>query len=151
MQLTNLIFYDCHMRRPIFTTAAAFAPRCFGTDACTRRTSTEEHSSAAQRAKLKNVGQAQSVRRLVMGWAAEESGFHSRQESEIPLLYTSSKSVAGPTNPPIQWVPGALSLGREADLWSVSSAEVKNTRTWIDTSRPHSSLWRTYCKVVRYA
>jgi hypothetical protein len=36
----------------------------------------------------------------------------------------------GPTQPPIQWVPGALSLGvewpgREADLLPPTSAEVK--------------------------
>jgi hypothetical protein len=30
-----------------------------------------------------------------------------------------------PTHPPIQWVPGALSLGREAGHLPPSSAEVK--------------------------
>jgi hypothetical protein len=38
--------------------------------------------------------------------------------------------LVGPTQPPIQWVPGALSLGvkrpeREADHTPPSSAEVK--------------------------
>jgi hypothetical protein len=41
-----------------------------------------------------------------------------------------SKTALGPTQPPIQWVPGALSLGvkrpgREADHSPPSSAEVK--------------------------
>jgi hypothetical protein len=39
------------------------------------------------------------------------------------------RTVLGPTQPPIQWVPGALSLGagpgREADHSPPSSAEVK--------------------------
>jgi hypothetical protein len=41
-----------------------------------------------------------------------------------------SRTALGPTQPPIQWVPGALSLGvkrprREADHSPPSSAEVK--------------------------
>jgi len=45
----------------------------------------------------------------------------------------------GPTKPPIQWVPGALSLGvtrpgREADRSPPSSAEVGNA--WSYTSTP---------------
>jgi hypothetical protein len=47
------------------------------------------------------------------------------------LFYTSSRPDLGPTQPPIQWVPGAASLrvqrrGREADHSPKSSAEVKN-------------------------
>jgi hypothetical protein len=46
------------------------------------------------------------------------------------LLATASRTALGPTQPPIQWVPGALSLGvkrpgREADHSPPSSAEVK--------------------------
>jgi hypothetical protein len=45
----------------------------------------------------------------------------------------------GPTRPPIQWVPGAFSLGvkrqgREADHSPSASAEVK--KRWIYTSIP---------------
>jgi hypothetical protein len=50
------------------------------------------------------------------------------------LFSTASRSVLGPTQPPIQWVPGALSPGREADHSPPSSAEVKET--WIYTSTP---------------
>jgi hypothetical protein len=56
------------------------------------------------------------------------------------LLFTTvSGTVLGPTQPPIQWVPGALSLrlkrpGREADHSPPSSAEVKNV--WSYTSTP---------------
>jgi hypothetical protein len=48
------------------------------------------------------------------------------------LFSTSSKPVMGPTQPPIKWVPGALSLGvkrpgREANHSPPISAEVKKT------------------------
>jgi hypothetical protein len=56
-------------------------------------------------------------------------------ESRI-FLSTSSRIVLGQTQPPIQWVPGALSPGvkhpeheTEADHSSSTSAEIKNT--WI--------------------
>jgi hypothetical protein len=44
--------------------------------------------------------------------------------------HTASRTALRPTHPPIQWAPGALSLGvkrlgREADHSSPSSAEVK--------------------------
>jgi hypothetical protein len=50
-----------------------------------------------------------------------------------------SRPALGPTQPPIQWVPGALSLGikwpgREADHSPQSNAEVKNA--WSYTSAP---------------
>jgi hypothetical protein len=48
----------------------------------------------------------------------------------IFLFITASRIALGPTQPPIQWVPGALPLGvkrpgREADHSPPSSAEVK--------------------------
>jgi hypothetical protein len=60
-------------------------------------------------------------------------------------LTTASRTVLGPTQPPIQWVLGALSLGakrpgREADRSPASSAEVKNA--WSYTSTPNTSSWR---------
>jgi hypothetical protein len=49
----------------------------------------------------------------------------------IFLFTTASRLALGSAQPPIQWVPGALSLGvklpeREADHSPPSSAEVKN-------------------------
>jgi hypothetical protein len=46
------------------------------------------------------------------------------------LFATASRTALGPTQSPIQWVPGALSLGvkrpgREADHSSPSTTEVK--------------------------
>jgi hypothetical protein len=62
------------------------------------------------------------------------------------LFTTASRTALGPTQPPTQRVPGALSLrvkrpGREADHSPPSSAEVKNV--WSYTSiLPHTSSWR---------
>jgi hypothetical protein len=57
-------------------------------------------------------------------------GFESPQRLGILLFTTTSRPVLGPTQPPIQGVPAALSLevkrpGREADHSRPSSAEVK--------------------------
>jgi hypothetical protein len=58
-------------------------------------------------------------------------GFDSRRRLGIFLFTTASRSALGPTQPPIQWVPGTLSLGvkrpgREAHHSPPSSAEVNN-------------------------
>jgi hypothetical protein len=58
------------------------------------------------------------------------SGIYSRQEQ-------ASRPILGPTQSPIQWVPGALSPGvklpeRKADHPPPTSAEVK--KMWIYTS-----------------
>jgi hypothetical protein len=45
------------------------------------------------------------------------------------FLFTASRQALGPTQPPIQWVPGALSLGHEVDHLPLSSAEVKE---WVE-------------------
>jgi hypothetical protein len=54
-------------------------------------------------------------------------------------LITASRTALGPTQPPIQWVSGVLSLGvkrpgREADHSLPSSAEVRNA--WSYTYTP---------------
>jgi hypothetical protein len=63
----------------------------------------------------------------------------------IFLFTTASIPALGPTQPPIQWVRGALFRGvkwpgREADYSAPSSAEVKNA--WSYTSTPNTSSWR---------
>jgi len=56
----------------------------------------------------------------------------------IFLFTTASRTALGPTQAPIQWVTGSLSLevkrpGREADHSHTSSAEVKNAFSYTST------------------
>jgi hypothetical protein len=60
-------------------------------------------------------------------------------KGKIRLFFTASSPALGPTQPPIQWVPGALSQGikqqgREADHSTPPSAAVKN----VGAITPHS-------------
>jgi hypothetical protein len=62
------------------------------------------------------------------------------------LITTASRTALGPTQPPIQWVPVALSLGvkrprREADHSLPSSAEVKEC-VEIYHHSPNTPSWR---------
>jgi hypothetical protein len=53
---------------------------------------------------------AQSVKRWVSGWKIGVLGFDSRGGVGIFLFTTASVQAQRPTQPPIQWVPGSLSL-----------------------------------------
>jgi hypothetical protein len=71
-------------------------------------------------------------------WAGQQ-GFDSQQGQEIFLLATTSRIVLGPSQPPIQWVLGAISLGvkwmgNETDHSPPSNAEVK--KEWHYSSTP---------------
>jgi hypothetical protein len=79
-----------------------------------------------------------------MSWTNEESGFDFCQGQEILLLSIASTLAMGPTQPPIQWLPGAVSpgvnrQGREADNSRPSSVEVKNGRAVPPL--PHIPSW----------
>jgi hypothetical protein len=68
---------------------------------------------------------------------------------EIFVFTIASRTALWPTQPPIQWVPGAISLGvkrpvREADHTPPSSAEVKNA--WSYTSSPQYAFM-AWCSV----
>jgi hypothetical protein len=67
---------------------------------------------------------------ITLGYGLDDRGFESREELGIFLFTTVSRPTQGPTQPPIQWVPGILSLGvkrpeREADHSPPSSSDVK--------------------------
>jgi hypothetical protein len=68
---------------------------------------------------------------VAMGWTIGVLGFDSWQGLGIFLITTASRTAPGPTQPPIQWVLGTLSLGvkqtgHEADHSSPCSTKVKN-------------------------
>jgi len=72
--------------------------------------------------------------------------FESRQGLGIFLFATASRLDLGPTPPPIQWVPGSLSLGvkrsrREADHSPPYRAEVKE-RVELHFYSPNTPSWR---------
>jgi hypothetical protein len=74
-------------------------------------------------------------------WAGR-SCFESQQVLGIFLFTTASRPALEPTQPPIQWVPGAFSLGlkrpgREDDHSPPSSAEVKNEWSYTGTPPIH--------------
>jgi hypothetical protein len=71
------------------------------------------------------------------GWTIGVVGFDYRWGLGTFLFTTASRTALGTTQPPIQWVRGALSLGikgsgREADQSPQSNADVKNA--WRFTS-----------------
>jgi hypothetical protein len=68
--------------------------------------------------------------RWATGWTIRVLVLDSRRGLGIFLFTTASRTALGPTQSPIQWVPGALSLWvkrpeREADQSPPSIAEVK--------------------------
>jgi hypothetical protein len=73
-------------------------------------------------------------------------GFDPRLGLGIFLFTTASRTALGPTQPPIQWVRGALFLGvkrpvREADHSPPSSAKVKEcVELYLHSS--HTPSWR---------
>jgi hypothetical protein len=74
-----------------------------------------------------------------MGWTTKGTEFESSYRVKNFLFSTSSRLAVGSTQPPIQWVPGVLSLGvkqpgHEADQSPPKSAKVK--KMWIYTSNP---------------
>jgi hypothetical protein len=91
-------------------------------------------------------------------WVGQQRVRSSRPDSARTFFSTSSRPISGPTQPPIQWVRGALSLGikwpgNEADNSTPASAEVK--KMWIYTlSLPYAfmaqCLIRSTGKTLRF-
>jgi hypothetical protein len=93
------------------------------------------------------------VRIVASGIALDDRGFDSRQGLGSFLFTTASRPALGPTQPPIQWVLGSLSLGvyrprRETDHSPPSSAEVRNA--WSYTSTYTSTCMTQYCSELMW-
>jgi hypothetical protein len=89
---------------------------------------------------------AQSVWRWAMGWTIGVLGFDSRRGLGMFLFTTASRTALEPSQSPIQWVTGVLSLGvkrpgREADHSPPSSTEVTE---WVELylHSPNTPPWR---------
>jgi hypothetical protein len=92
----------------------------------------------------RDLARAHTAVGIATGYRLDDQGVGVR----VPLgarffSSTSSRPVLGPTQPPIQWVPGTFSPGvmppgLEADHSSLTSAEVNNT--WIYTSTPYAFM-----------
>jgi hypothetical protein len=67
---------------------------------------------------------------ITLNYGLDDRGFESRQGLGIFFFTTAPRTALGPTQSPIQWVPGVISLGvkwlgREDDCLPLPSAEVK--------------------------
>jgi hypothetical protein len=62
----------------------------------------------------------QSVYRWVTGWTIRVLGFDSWRGLEIFLSITASRTALGTTQPPIQRLPGALSLGVKGRIMNLT-------------------------------
>jgi hypothetical protein len=87
----------------------------------------------------------------VMGYELDDRRFESRKALGIFLITTPIPAL-GPTQPPIKWVPVALSLRikqpvREAEYSLPSRAEVKNE--WNYTSTPQYAFIAWWCSEHR--
>jgi hypothetical protein len=93
-------------------------------------------------------------------------GFHSRLKPGISIFTTTSRTALGLTQPPIQWVPGALSQGvkrpeRDADHSPPSSAESKecvklylrssNTPSWSGSQLKRRDNFTFYLYLLSHA
>ncbi|PNF27774.1 hypothetical protein B7P43_G09210, partial [Cryptotermes secundus] len=85
------------------------------------------------------MGERRNAYRLLVGKQEGKSSQFDSGKVKNFLFSTSSTPAMGPTQPPIQWVPGGISSGlkrrgREANHSPLASAEVK--KMWIYTSTP---------------
>jgi hypothetical protein len=98
---------------------------------------------------------AQSVQRWATDWMIRVLGFDFRRGLRIFLFTTASRTTLGPSQPPIQRVPGVLSLGvkrsgREADDSPPSSVKVEEC-VGLYLHSPSTLSWRTQrLKVVQF-
>jgi hypothetical protein len=73
-----------------------------------------------------------------LGIALDDQGSSIRFPAalEIFLFTTASRTPLGPTQPPIQWVPGALSLGLGVKLTTHLHLVPRSKNEWRYTSTP---------------
>jgi hypothetical protein len=97
---------------------------------------------------LSSIG-ARIAQRYSVGLQDGSSGIRVPAEAGNFSPYHRSRQVLGPTQTPVQWAPGNVSLrtgwpGREADHSPPSSAEVKEC-VGLCLHSPNASSWRGAC------
>jgi hypothetical protein len=114
---------------------------------------------------------AQALLCLTTQWMIGRSGFDPRQGQGIFPLSSVSRSVLGPTQPPVQWVPGVLSPRVKRGLgvtltthrhlvlksWmsrsytssppSASMACSRTARIVLSLENMFTQFWSTFCDV----
>jgi hypothetical protein len=94
---------------------------------------------------LNNRGQEpEYLSGIALRYGLDDRGLEYRKGLGIFLFTTMSRPAVGPTQPPVRWVPQALSPGvkrpgREADHSLPSSPEVKNA--WSYIHYPNTPSW----------
>jgi hypothetical protein len=73
--------------------------------------------------------------------------FYSRQEHDVILLYTVSRSALGPTQPPVEWVSGAPSPGTKGGMKLSTHLHLVATLRKHKPIPPPSSI-RLHCLVL---
>jgi hypothetical protein len=85
---------------------------------------------------------------ITLGYGFDDRGFESRQWLGIFLFTAASRPALGPTQPPIQWVPWALSFGVKGPTCKAEhpppSRAVKNA--WSYTSTPQYTFM-AWCSI----
>jgi hypothetical protein len=96
--------------------------------------------------KRLSLGHILRTSSTALGYKLEDRRFESRQGLGIFLFTTATRPALGPTQPPVQWLPGALSVGikrpgHEGDRSPPPSAKVKECLELYFHS-PNTPSWR---------
>jgi hypothetical protein len=101
------------------------------------------HDFSLTSVKRQKVRHIPPLHQYIIKWCLDTGrALHLHLICSIPgggwEFFSSSRPALGPIQPPVQWVPGALSLGvkrpgHEADHSPPSSAEVKNAWSYTST------------------
>jgi hypothetical protein len=82
---------------------------------------------------------------IMMGIWAEWPGFVSWQGQEMFLYCTASRPALGLTQPSIQWLPGALSLGIKQLQCEVDHCHLVKGREWWSYTSTHPYVFMAWC------
>jgi hypothetical protein len=93
------------------------------------------------------AGVAQSVQCLTTNWTTRQPGFRSLQKHRFFTLVSVFRAALRPTQPPVQWVPGVLSLGIKRGL-GVTLTTHPHLVPRSRMSRSHNSFPLVICMAV---